>query len=223
MRFIQTDGWDEGTEAVRTRLESELKQGKRVVWLVTGGSNLKTAVQVMEGLPHDETERLTIFLTDERYGEVGHNDSNAKQLHDAGFQSHEAIFIPTLEPGFTLHETQERYAQAVGRAFEHADVIIAQFGLGTDGHIAGILPHSPAVNASELVAAYQSNPFTRVTLAFPAIRQVSAAYMQAFGEDKHDQLRRLHDEALSLDEQPSQILKELPEAYIYNDLMGDNA
>lgn len=217
---MKTDGWEAGTSALSQRLKQELKQGEHVLWLVCGGSNIAAAVRVMDSIPQEASKQLSIFLTDERYGAVGHTDSNARQLHDAGFQPKDAIFVPVLEPGFTLEETQERYSEASKRALEHADVVIAQFGIGPDGHIAGILPHSPAVTADEWVTAYDAPPYTRVTLTFLALRHITAAYAMVFGDAKHRALQQLRDEDLSLADEPSQILKALPEAYVYNDQLG---
>ena len=217
MKFIRSEDWQEGTKALTKRLKAELSKGAPVLWLVSGGSNIKVSVEVMRALPDDITANLAVFLCDERYGEVGHIHSNAKQLVDTGFTPKQAIFVPALVPGFSLEETRERYEEAMRRAFEHAKVIIGQFGIGTDGHIAGILPHSPAVEAEGWVAAYETHEHTRVTLTFEALRQVTAAYVFAFGEEKRPALTQLRDEKLPLADQPSQILTELAEAYIYND------
>ncbi|HET6925107.1 MAG TPA: 6-phosphogluconolactonase [Candidatus Saccharimonadales bacterium] len=219
MKFIRTAGWEEGTKALGKRLVKEL-QSKQVLWLVCGGSNIAAAVQVMQSLPDELTEHLSIFLTDERFGEIGHRHSNAAQLLDAGFQTKQAVFVPVLQPGFSLSETQERYGQALASAVEHADIVIGQFGIGPDGHIAGILPHSPATTADGWMAAYEAPPYTRVTMTFPALRHIDVAFAMAFGDDKRGALSRLETEELPLDTQPSQILKELPEAYVYNDQVG---
>jgi 6-phosphogluconolactonase/glucosamine-6-phosphate isomerase/deaminase len=221
MQFVKTSGQSKGTRELTKRLNKELSGGKRVLWLLSGGSNIAITTKVMAALPHEATKNLAIFLLDERYGETGHLDSNAKQLYDAGFQAKEAVFVPVLVPGFSLEETRERYAEACKRALEHADVVIAQIGIGSDGHIAGILPHSAAADADGWVAAYQTPHFTRVTLTFDAMRKITVAYVMAFGKEKEPTLLQLRDEKSSLIDQPAQFLKELPEVYIYNDRIGD--
>lgn len=223
MQFIKTTDWDEGTAALTERLRTELGHHKRVLWLLCGGSNITASVQVMEKLDDEATKNLAIFLTDERFGEVGHADSNSKQLYDAGFKPKQAVFVPMLAPDLSLQQTQERYAQAMKRAVDHADVIIAQFGIGSDGHIAGILPHSTAVTADGWLAGYEASPYTRITLTFEALRHISVAFAMAFGNEKRQALEQLRDENLTLDDEPSQILKELPEAYIFNDQIGEKA
>lgn len=221
MKFQKVAGWDNCVSAVSKRLISELQKHDRVLWLICGGSNIGAEVKIMAAIPEALTKKLAIFMTDERYGEVGHVHSNARQLHEAGFQAQDAIFVPMLEPGFSMDETQERYAQALERAIDHANVVIAQFGIGADGHIAGILPNSLATTATGWIAGYEAPHYTRVTLTFEALRKIDVAYACVFGGDKLDALQRLRDEAVPLADQPSQILKEVPEAYVLNDQIGD--
>lgn len=223
MEFIKTTDWRRGAKDLTTRLTMELKEGKKVLWFIGGGSNIAASVQIMATLSQELTRQLSIFLTDERYGDVGHIHSNSRQLFDAGFQPKDAMFMPMLQPGFSMQETQEHYAQALERTVEHADIVIAQSGIGFDGHIAGILPHSPAVKATGWITGYKTEQYTRVTMTFDALRNIDAAYYMAFGDDKATTLIQLRDEAPPLDDQPSQILKELPEAYVYNDQIGDKS
>jgi len=220
MKIELTEGWAAGTQQLDQRLQSELQEGKRVLWLVCGGSNIQASAKIMDGLEDDLTKNLAILLTDERYGEVGHPDSNARQLQEAGFQAKQAIFVPTLT-GLSLEETTARYDQVMQHAIEHADIVIAQFGIGTDGHIAGLLPHSVATTSTDWVTAYEAPPFTRITMTFKAMKHIHVAVAMAFGEDKQLALERLRDETLPLVEQPSQILKELPEAYVFNDQVSE--
>jgi 6-phosphogluconolactonase/glucosamine-6-phosphate isomerase/deaminase len=181
MEFIKTAGWQRGIKDLTVRLTKELKSGKKVLWLIGGGSNIQASVQVMSKLPEELTKNLSIFMTDERYGEVGHVHSNSRQLTEAGLEPKDAVFVHMLQPGFSLDETQERYGKALEAAVAHANIVIAQSGIGPDGHIAGILPHTAAVKASGWVTGYESAPYTRMTMTFDALRHIDAAYFMAFG------------------------------------------
>lgn len=176
----------------------------------------------MASIPEELTEHLTILLTDERFGEVGHPDSNAKQLQDAGFQPKKATFVPVLDADYSREETRKRYEEAVKSAVEQASVTIGQFGIGSDGHIAGILPHSSAATADGWFTIYDAPPFVRATLTFQALRHIDAAYAMAFGSSKREALLNLRDKNLPLGDQPSQILKEMAEAYVFNDQLEDS-
>lgn len=223
MQFIQGEGSVQGLQALVERLNTELDQDKQVLWLITGGSNLAVSVAAMATLKRERTKKLTILFSDERYGEVDHADSNAKQLYDAGFEAGDANFIPPLAVGLSLEATRERYSNLVQEAFQVAEIVIGQVGIGSDGHIAGILPHSPAVDSKDWVAAYETPTYDRFTLTFEALRHVTADYSFVFGSDKKPALEQLRDATLPLAEQPAQFLKELPEVYIFNDQIGDKA
>lgn len=217
MQFIRISELSDGIEPLRDRLLKELADGLQVLWLVPGGSNIPLTVAVMAQLPDEYTGNLTIMLTDERYGPLGHADSNAHQLDETGFLPKEATVIPVLYDGLELDETIRRYADNFREQAAKAGIIIGQFGMGADGHIAGVLPGSPAVASADLAVGYDAPNFTRVALTPKALGMVTAGYLFALGDDKRPALQRLQREPTPLDEQPVQILKQLPEAYAYND------
>lgn len=219
LRFIQST--TEGTVALRDRLIAELTAGKSVLWLVPGGSNIATAVTIMGQIPAELTAKLTIGLTDERFGPIGHPDSNWQQLTEAGFDSKHATRVPILAGFDDMDATVAAYTTTLQSLIARNQVIIGYFGMGPDGHFAGILPHSPAVTAPGLVAGYHTDTFDRITSTFEAIRHCSVAYVFAFGEAKRGALQNLQQN-LSLDEQPAQIVKQISEAYVYNDQLGGN-
>ena len=211
-------------EEMAARISGALIQGKKVLWLICGGSNIPTAVEAMKSIKHsvpaDKLSLLTVGQTDERYGPIGHPDSNWKQMQDDGFDFDGVRFVPILV-GKPLHETVAEYERAIAPIMDDTlasgGLIVGHFGMGADGHIAGMLPHTPAVNDSRAVSGYEGAPFTRVTLTPPSLRKISAAYAFVFGASKRDAVRHLRDQDLSLDEEPAQILKELPDAQLYSD------
>lgn len=220
MNFIHAENSDGGAHELSAKIVASLKQGKRTLWLVPGGSNIRTAVAVMhavrEGATIGELANLTVSLTDERYGPVGHPDSNWRQLEDAGFDFDNVTTIPVLrDRGFK--ETAAAFGKDMIAAFTQNEVRIAQLGIGPDGHIAGILPGSPAVTDSEAVVAYEAGKFQRITLTPVLLANLSAGYAFAFGASKAEALKNLKDSPLSLAEEPAQLLKALPEAYLWSD------
>jgi 6-phosphogluconolactonase/glucosamine-6-phosphate isomerase/deaminase len=222
MQFILTPNSATAVSDLQARLITELTADKKVLWLVSGGSNIDASVLIMANIEPKLQSNLTIMLSDERYGPVGHPDSNFQQLLDKGFSVSGATLIPTLQAGLSLDETAAAYAGIIQQQFSAAEIIISQLGIGTDGHIAGILPESPAANNPDvLVVGYQSDPFVRITCTFKALQVVDANYSLVYGADKQNALTRLQQTEVALVEQPSQILKQLPEAYVYNDQVGD--
>lgn len=207
--------------AVANKVTESLGAGKRVAWVLSGGSNIKLEVEVMQQIRSaagDKLGNLTVLLSDERYGQVGHKDSNWQQLIEAGFNFEGINAIPTLI-GQNLKDTVHWYTAMVQKTFDESDVVIAQLGMGADGHIAGILPHSVAVESDEFVVGYVAPPFTRITMTPRALRRINTAYLFAYGESKKEALDNLKNKNLSLADQPAQVLKEIPEVYIYSDQM----
>ncbi len=219
MDFIRVATPSDGADALQARLIHELEAGNQLLWLVPGGSNIALSVQVMANIPEWLSSRMIIALTDERYGPVGHADSNWYQLDQAGFDAKQAVRLTVLTGDESLQGTAEAYAAALRNVFATSDVVIGQFGMGADGHIAGILPFSEATSDESLVAAYNTATYDRITCTFSAITHCAAAYLFAFGDNKKTALQNLQLD-ISLDEQPAQILKQLSEAYVYNDQIG---
>ena len=225
MNFINIRDHKEGMQALADKIISFLNSEKKVLWLIPGGSNIPIAFDVMDTIRKELSEtgssallaHLTITLTDERYGPVGHPDSNWKQLQDTGIDF-SGVKAYSILDGSTLPETVAKYGATISDILKSTDVIVGQFGMGADGHIAGILPHSPAVSENVLpTAGYESKLFTRVSLTFPILRKIAVAYMFVSNSTKKEAIERLRTDGISLDDQPAQILKEIPEVYVYID------
>lgn len=218
MKYVFTTGWEDGIADLSQALVRELTTGKQVLWLVSGGSNIPATVQVMQNITRALSQNLSIMPADERFGEVGHSDSNWAQLLQAGLEPKQARLLPVLRPRNDFQQTVEYYADMTKKAFRDHDSIIGQFGMGDDGHIAGILPGSVAATEEKaLVIGYEAAPRRRLTLTFPALRQVNTAYTFAFGEAKRIALTSLENDNLPVELQPAQILKQIKHAFIYND------
>ena len=221
IQFIMVPDHKEGTKALADKIVAFLNENKKVLWLIPGGSNIPIAADAMNiirgAVQPASLDNLTVTLTDERYGPVGHPDSNWKQLQDVRINFSGIKAYPILD-GSSLDETVARFAVIIEKILKSTDVIVGQFGMGADGHIAGILPHSPAVyETSASTAGYVSKPFTRVSLTFPILRKIAVAYMFASVSTKKEALDRLHENDVSLADQPAQILKEIPEVFVYVD------
>ena len=218
MQFILAES-DRGAKELSKVLAESLAAGQHVLWLVSGGSNVPITVRAMSMIPVAQTNNLTIMPVDERYGPFGHDDSNATKLFKQGLDLKRASFINVLS-NLSLDKTVQRYNQITTEHFAKNQIIVAQFGMGADGHIAGILPHSAATNTQpgpEFAIGYRWSDFDRLTLTFRALERVSIAFVFAYGQDKQSALSELHDKGLPLEVQPAQFLKHIPKAYVYND------
>lgn len=225
MFFVKVDNKETGSQYLIKALAQAINQKSRVVWLVSGGSNIEIAVKVRASLRGDKLKNLTIGLVDERYGKIGHQDSNYYKLQQAGFDFSEVNFEAILtDDNLSSEQIAQSYENRLGHLFEEDNIVIGQFGIGSDGHTAGILPNSKACKIDDrLVIAYKGPDFERITLSFRAIKMLSEAYVFAYGEDKRAALDALQQSDLPLVEQPAQIFRQsLLKSYIINNMIGDN-
>lgn len=204
---------------IRT-LQPKLASGQKVLWLLSGGSALVVATKVSEQIEVEHSKLLTVMLMDERFGPVDSPDSNWHGLERAGFQFKRMHAIPTLD-GSDIEKTTYLFAKHFGKVFAETGYRIGLFGIGPDGHTAGILPHSPAVEAAGTATYYQSDPYTRITLTAESLARLDEAVVFAVGENKWPVLRQLEIEDLPLIEQPAQLVKHIKKTIVVTDYKGE--
>lgn len=220
MRFLREDK-EKASQAIAKGICDGLFTGERVLWLVSGGSNIAIEKAVMDTVRAHADNRLSglaILPVDERYGHPGHVDSNIQQLREAGLEPGAATVVDVLLRDLPLEQTVSFYNDAAATALANASVIVGQFGMGADGHIAGIKPDSPATEADEsTVIGYTWSDYIRLTLTPSALRQVTIGFLLAYGADKKKKLAALQRNKSSLKTLPAELLYELPDVTIYND------
>jgi 6-phosphogluconolactonase/glucosamine-6-phosphate isomerase/deaminase len=220
MKFLRENQGD-AVAAVTARLGKELETGKRVLWLVSGGSNVAAEVEIMATLRAQYEERLdqlAILPVDERYGEKGHADSNTQKLRKAGFDPGGATWVDVLEHNVPFEQTIDFYNEVATMALANASSIVGQLGMGDNGHIAGIQPGSPAVTADETtVAGFEWSDYMRLTLTPNALKRVKVAFLLTYGQNKKEILTKLQECEGEVSTFPGLLLYEIPEVFVYND------
>jgi 6-phosphogluconolactonase len=202
-------------------ITEHLDKQERVLWLVPGGSSISIAAEVSKLLAGKDLDKLSVSLTDERFGPVGHPDSNWRQLEEAGFDLPGAQLVPVLT-GQDRAATTESYGQATRELLAQAEFKLGFFGVGADGHTAGALPGSPAAASTEITASYDAGNYERITITPATIAQLDEAVVYATGEAKWPVFDAL-ETVLPVFEQPAQVLKQVPKLTIFNDYKGDEA
>ncbi len=218
MRFTNSPSSLEGIKSLAGKIITGLNGGKKVLWLIPGGSNIPITVDVMniihQSVGPDYLLNLSITLTDERYGPENHPDSNWKQFIDAGLNIIGIKAYPVLSDE-SFSETIVQYGKMIEKLIMESDLIIGQFGMGSDGHIAGILPHTVVVLETGPTSGYESGKFQRITLTFPILKRIDIAYLFVSEAGKKEAIENLKKDAISLGDQPAQILKEIESSYVY--------
>lgn len=198
-------------------ISTHLDAGEHVLWLVSGGSGVQVGIRAAELLIGYDLSRLCVTLTDERFGSVGHPDENWQQLLDGGFALPGATLYRTLS-GDDRATTTQKFGTWLDEQLATADYRIGLFGVGTDGHTAGIKPGSPAITATEVAIDFTGEDFERITMTFPAIERLDEVVLQAFGGEKSPVLGQLLHEDLPLDKQPAQVLKRVETCTLFTDV-----
>ena len=212
----------QGAHEMAKKILSYLNDGKKVLWLVCGGSNIPISAEILNILKTELDKKgwrhilkhLTVTLTDERYGSINHPDSNWRQLQEKGFDFEAVNAVPVLV-GKSLDETTKLFGMHMRDAWNDNDVAIGQFGIGQDGHIAGVLPRSKAVKNVGTVFAYEASPFKRITITLATIEKLDFAYAFVYGESKREAMANLKLD-LTFNDEPAQVLKKVKEAVIFS-------
>lgn len=220
MRFQKITDIQPVVAYITDTLITHLEKGERVTWLVPGGSAITIAAVVSKNLSIIDTSRLSVSLTDERFGPVGHSDSNWRQLAEHSFSLPQAHTYPVLRDK-ELRETVDEYGELLRQLIDQADFSIGLFGMGADGHTAGILPKSPAIHDEHYAGGYDADKFVRLTMTPIAISHLDETVLCAMGYEKLAALTSLQQELLPIDVQPAQIHKQVPKSTIFNDQIGD--
>lgn len=177
---------------------------------------MSVATKVLESLVEVDSGSLCITLTDERYGKPGHEDENWTQLMQLGFAV-ESINAYRVLRGESPEDTAQDFSKKLRKLFDTYSYRIGLFGMGSDGHTAGILPGTVGVDSEELAVYYVGDDYPRVTMTGEAIMQLDEAVLFAYGESKHDQIRRLIYDEIDASEQPAKLLLDAGKLSIYTD------
>ncbi len=192
-----------------------LKNGRSVFWLMPGGSASIIAVLASKLIPHELLGRLSISLTDERFGPVRHENSNWLKLKNAGLDLEALRVYPVLN-GDDFESTIKTYNNLLMEKLSGADYKIGLFGIGEDGHTAGILPNSPDINSPEFAVGYVAGDYTRITMTAHAISKLDEAIAFAVGDAKWHALGKLRSE-ISVSDMPAQAIKKASKLTIFTD------
>lgn len=214
--YVYTTSTEPVTSYLATVLKSHLQSGERVVWLLSGGSGAKVCLEVAKRLHDNDLSNLYVTLSDERYGTVGHADENWQQLLDEGFSLPAATLYRPLQ-GLDREETTKHFAAWLDEHIKAADYAVGLFGIGPDGHTAGIKPGSTATEATTWAADFTGADFERITVTFPAIDALNEAVIQAMGNDKAVTIEQLLHTDTALSIQPAQVLKTVKKSTLYTD------
>lgn len=200
------------------RISSSLQDGKAVLWLLSGGSFIEIQIEAAQKLARLDLSKLTVSLTDERYGPIGHAGSNWQKLLDKGFDLPNANLFPILQ-GQDFESTTKNFSGFLNAQLSKDQLKIACVGVGADGHTLGVLCHSTVVRSTALAASYNGSDFRRITMTPKSLGRLDETIVYMDGAEKRPIIEQLANDKISLEKQPAQALKKLDNVIVFNDYL----
>jgi 6-phosphogluconolactonase len=207
-RFVE---WS--TEAVR-------EHGRFIVALA-GGSTPRLLYRLLAGdefrdrIPWDATE---VFLSDERYVPLDHDDSNFKMsreelldhVHVPSSQMHPvSTHLPAPEAALAYENRIREVFQVEPPEIPSFDLIL--LGIGADGHTASLFPETDALDVNDRLVIENWVPqqdAMRITFTIPLLHAARRVALLAAGQDKADAIARAIEAPRNLTATPSQCLRD---------------
>lgn len=175
---------------IAQQILKQLQSGKRVLWLLSGGSGGRLCIEASKLLASHDLSGLFVTMSDERYGSLGHANENMQQLIDGGLILPGATVYRPLS-GAARSQTAADFNAWLHKAETETDYTIATLGIGEDGHTSGIKPHSLATTSTQWAVDFNGNDFERITTTATYLRTINEAVVQLYGTSKHQRLYQL--------------------------------
>lgn len=186
-------------------LNSQL-QARNVLWLLAGGSAKNYYEHVGKLLDGElDFTKLTISLGDERY-DINPNHNTAtwpelekldvfKMLQDKGAKVFQIL------SGGTIEVETERFHSLLEKELQQESYVLANQGIGADGHTAGIIPiedkesfKETYLNKGYVVGHAKGGEHpNRVTISPSMLLRADGILAYAVGDDKKPALKMIFD------------------------------
>lgn len=213
------DSTQDATAQIVQYIRGITKTKHSILLLVSGGSAITIEADVLRQLTYCP-EIVGILPMDERYGLQGHNGSNIAQLNKELHNNCPVAVHDVLTQNLPFNDTVEHYSNLVQDMFARADHIVGIFGVGADGHTAGILPHSPSTTDTvSTVIGYTWQDYDRMTLGTNSLTQINTAFVLAYGDSKKRALHRIQARNEQFEALPAKVLYDIQDVTIYNDFI----
>jgi 6-phosphogluconolactonase len=193
-RVTVTDSQLEASELAAERLADAIaagrRQGRSVHLSLAGGTTPRAAYERLATLV-DDWEAVELWLGDERLVPPDDPESNYRLLAETLLES--GALAHAVATNGSAEEAASAYAREIRRRVPAGpegapELDLALLGLGEDGHVASLFPHSPALDArGEVCVAVHDAPKPppdRVSLTLDVLRGARSTVILAVGEGK---------------------------------------
>jgi len=197
MQMIFVSSIEQGVEHAKEILYKRVD--RKTVLFLSGGASPKPLYDSLA--TEQQLHPAAVALTDERFGQPMHTNSNEKMLRDAGLFSYFTMKqIPIhfiLQKNATPEATAFQYDLTIKDLFFKIPKSLAVVSIGADGHTAGlpamqtfITPenkHLFVIHYNDRNGIYKE----RITLTFQGLSMIDFFILWVFGKEKNDALKKI--------------------------------
>lgn len=214
--IVQTHDISQIAIEVAEEILQKLQAGTNVTWFLSGGSAVEFEVAIRKSIVLPLSRgALHICLIDERFGSAGHKHSNLQQLIDQGFLFEGCVEHPLLIKDKRPQELAVNYSKQINTLLD-STYTIAMFGIGTDGHTAGLLPFNPLMEGQSYYGSYRAKDFVRISATPLLLPKLDYAILYAMGKPKETAIYEMLQGG-SIDRIPARILTQAKQLIIVTD------
>lgn len=177
------------TEHLLNILSKALVKNGAAVMAVPGGS---TPIPLFQELAKKKFnwEKVTFLLTDERWVDNSHTESNENLLRTHFLDTSGANFIPLKSKADSAKEGQKATEKRLEQIPFPTDICL--LGMGEDGHIASLFPDAPELNQALdtnskqrcIAVSPPSTPQERLSLTLSALLNTNQIILLIKGDKK---------------------------------------
>ncbi|MCV7279505.1 6-phosphogluconolactonase [Mycolicibacterium flavescens] len=191
-RYADTDALvaAAGDRLVTAILDAVGSRGVAHIVLTGGGTGTGLLRRVAEQGERIDWSKVHLYWGDDRFVPEDDDERNHKQAREA-LLDHVDIPTGNVHPMAASDGEFGDDIQAAASAYEQVlapDFDVHLLGMGGEGHINSLFPHTPAVRETErLVVGVEDSPKPpprRITLTLPAVRRSRQVWLVVSGEGK---------------------------------------
>ena len=204
-------------EWITTNIETTLEKQDRFTWVVTGGNSPKQLYDLLAAAPYRnriDWSKMHIFWGDERAVPFDDSRNNAKMTFEhllnkvPVVRNQVHIMDTTLSPEDSARAYAAILHQYFGNEGPSFDLVLN--GMGDDGHVLSLFPHSPAIQEQTawVTSFYlDAQQMYRITLTAPIVNRARKVAFVTFGAGKAHALFEVLKGDRNVEQYPSQIIQ----------------